>query len=622
MRISQEKIEEIRSLTDIVEVVGEYVSLKKRGSHFFGLCPFHQEKTPSFSVNPSLGIYKCFGCGKGGDVFNFLMEIEGIRFIEAVRLLAEKAGIPLPESAEEMDDEVNKLFHVLRFAARFYHQQLVASDEGRREGLRYFMEERRFSSDTIQRFGLGYAPRAWDALIQAAAEAHISSDLLEQAGLVVRKGAHRTYDRFRHRVIFPIFSPAGQVLGFGGRRLDPSDPAKYINSPETPVYHKSKVLYGLYQAKQAIRQKGEALLVEGYTDVITLSQAGVEHVVATSGTALTRHQVRLLKRYASSAVLVFDGDVAGVSAMLRGILPFLEEGMGVYFLTLPAGSDPDTWVREHGKEAFQEYLQRNRQDFIAFRIAQARASGQWNVPENQAAVIHEILRLIHAIDDPIRRNTYVHRLSEISHIPDIHLFEQLERLHTRPVRERRKSRQRVSATSSAPKNTLPTAENGALPSEQTLIRLMLTHGKNLVEHILGTLSLEEFTPGVARRTIEYMLQQYEELGDVKREPFVDGTYGQDIQHFVTELLIDRHEPSPGWFAEQGLLGYGGVGEDPYAVADSAMRALRLYRVEEKIEVQRALLYQRQAEGDDVRSILEGLKVLQQIKEKIRRGQWE
>ncbi len=326
MRIPEETIEAIRAAIDIVEVVGEYVPLRRRGANWFGLCPFHEEKTPSFSVNPHLGIFKCFGCGRGGDVFAFIQQIEHVSFVEAVRMLAERAGIPLPDGEEEADDPRPALYHALRFAARFYFEQLTQSEAG--QVARAYLKQRGIHPEAVRRFGLGYAPNAWDALLKAATEAGIRSEVLEQAGLVLpRKERGGYYDRFRHRLMFPIFSHTGRVVGFGGRLLEPDpEQPKYINTPETPVYHKGRILYGLYQARQALRTQEEAILVEGYTDVIALHQAGIEHVVATSGTALTPDQARLLARYVRRVVLLFDADAAGQQAALRSIELFLERG--------------------------------------------------------------------------------------------------------------------------------------------------------------------------------------------------------------------------------------------------------------------------------------------------------
>ena len=625
MRISQEKIDAVLAATDIVEVIGEYVTLKKRGSQFFGLCPFHQEKTPSFSVNPRLNIFKCFGCNRGGDVFRFLMDIEGISFPEAVRILARRAGIPLPEEEDEdheAHDERERLYHVLRMAARFFYHQLVDTEEGRRRGLHYLMEVRGLTEATIKKFGLGYAPQAWDALLKEAERAHIAPEVLKQAGLLVERTPGHYYDRFRGRVIFPVFSPVGQVIGFGGRVLESdSDKLKYINSPETPVYQKSRVLYGLYQAKQDIRHRGEALLVEGYTDVLALYQAGIRNVVASSGTALTTGQIQILKRYTSRVVLVYDADTAGMEAMSRGIELLLQAGMGVYVLPLPEGYDPDAFLREQGAAHFREYLERHRQDFIAYRIQQAIRQGQWERPEEQAQVIHTLLDWVALVEDEVQQDIYIRQIARQARVPDVALFRAMEtRRKETTIRKKRgsqKTTRQVSPEASRVVAPAPAEAPVALPEEQTLIRLMLLHGEDMVEFILGHMALEEFTEGPARQVVEHILQQYES-GSVSREPFVSGQLGKDIQEFVSGVLMVRHEPSEGW-GERLRIAESGPEAEPYKEAADAMRLLKLDRLDAWIEQIRTQIWEVQQRGEDVLNLMQGLQKLQQYRQQIERG---
>ncbi|HLA63537.1 MAG TPA: DNA primase, partial [Rhodothermales bacterium] len=316
--ISDDKIAEVRAASDLVEVVSDYVRLKKQGGRFVGLCPFHNERSPSFSVDPKNNLYHCFGCKAGGDVFTFVIEKEGVGFLDAIRLLAERAGIALPEEEAPSPEATEKesMLAALRFAARFYFEQL-GTDGGKRA--REYLAGRGFTRESVKTFGIGYAPDGWDGLLAAATRAGHKPEILERAGLVrARQGGGGYYDVFRDRVLFPILSPVGKVLGFGGRTLpgarpmpDGAEPAKYINTSETPVYHKAEVLYGLKQAKTAIRAAEEAVLVEGYADVVALHEAGVQNVVAASGTALTVQQVRLLRSYARTVVLLYDADNAG-----------------------------------------------------------------------------------------------------------------------------------------------------------------------------------------------------------------------------------------------------------------------------------------------------------------------
>ncbi len=430
MIIPEHKVEEVRAASDVVDVVSDYVRLKKRGSNYFGLCPFHNEKTPSFSVNPSMGIYKCFGCGKGGNVFQFVMEMEAVGFPEAVRMLAERAGIPLPEQDDEREHagEIESIYHALRFAARFFYDQLTQTQAGR-PALDY-LTGRGFTPKTIKQFGLGYAPDAWDALLKAAEANHVAPETLEKAGLVLpRKDGNGHYDRFRDRVVFPIFSHVGKVLGFGGRilRADPEQP-KYINSPETKVYNKSRVLYGLYQAKQAVRKSEEAILVEGYTDVMALHQAGVENVVASSGTALTEEQIKTLGRYARRVLLLYDADAAGAGAALRGIDLVLEQGLSAYAVALPGGEDPDSFVRQHGADSFSE-LVRAAKPLSEFLLQELETQVDLSSTDGRSRLTALVGPLLEKLPHGVYRELLLARLAELVRIaPD-----RLESLLTAPA---------------------------------------------------------------------------------------------------------------------------------------------------------------------------------------------
>ena len=428
MAIPDAKIDEVRATADIVDVVSDYVRLKRSGSRYKGLCPFHNEKTPSFSVDPDQNLYYCFGCSNGGDLFAFLQNIEGVGFLESVRMLADRYGIALPENGrdEEAATAREAVYNALRFAGRFFYRQLTDTEAGQ-PALAY-LTGRGFTEKTIRRFGLGYAPDRWDALLDAADAAQVKPALLEDAGLVIpRKGGDGYYDRYRGRVIFPLFSHVGKVLGFAGRILDAdADQPKYINSPETEVYHKSEVLYGLHQAKKAIRREDEVLVVEGYTDVISLHQAGVEHAVATCGTALTAEQVQLLGRYAKRVVMVYDADEAGGRAAVRGLDLVLGAGYGAYVVELPAGDDPDAFVQREDAEAFAAYLDRHRMDMPTFRYRRAERAGDLATPEGEAATMHAVVEGIARIPDPLMQETYLRRASEVLGVPDIRLHQVLE----------------------------------------------------------------------------------------------------------------------------------------------------------------------------------------------------
>lgn len=629
MYFSDDTIESVRSASDIVDVVGDYIRLKRKGSNYFGLCPFHSEKTPSFSVNPEMGIFKCFGCGAGGDVFQFVMRVEALEFPEAVRTLGEKAGIELPEEAQEERErlgETEALYSALRFAARFFYHHLTQTESGKK-ALSY-LRERGFSKSTITKFGLGYAPEAWDGLLKAASDHHLSEEVLEKAGLIIpRKDGSGYYDRFRGRIVFPILSHVGKVLGFGGRVLSgESDQPKYINSPETPVYNKSRVLYGLYQAKHAVRKSEEALLVEGYTDVISLHQAGIRNAVASSGTSLTRDQVRMLGRYARRVLLVFDADAAGTGAAMRAIDVVLPEGLSVYIVALPAGDDPDSLVRR--EVSIEAYLEEHRLDFISYLYDQARKDGRLGTPEGEADTMHAVLNAIARMPDPLMQETYLRRASEVMDVPDIRLHEVLQN-QVRSDRAKERRRRKAAPPREPRRPPAPSAETAAekpkrpsrdpLPEERTLLRLMLQHGSSMIEFILGRTSLDEFTPGPARDAAERLLMQYEG-GSVDRKLFLDGSFGEEVQRLAADVAIIQYEPSENWERRQRI-SVPKLDEDPYEAAVSAMMLLKLDRVNDAIEKQREEIFRASQSGDDMQPLQTQMMALHDLRRRIERREF-
>lgn len=433
--ITDDKKEEVRQAADIVEVVGDYVQLKKAGQSFTGLCPFHNEKTPSFNVNPNLGIYKCFGCGEGGDVFSFLMKMEGVGFTEAIRTLADRyhVEIPDPEWTDQQREDATHtegVLHALKFAGLYYFNQL--NENGEALHARDYLKERGYSMKWLRTFGIGYSPSQGDALLKAAQKEGISEEILLDADLIKpRQQGEGFYDTFRGRLMFPIFNPSGRLIAFAGRTLqDEKKTAKYVNSAQTIVYNKSAVLYGINFAKNDIRKEQEVILVEGYTDVMSLHRVGIKHVVASSGTALTEQQIRLLKRYTNRLVMIYDSDSAGQKAMERGLDIALEGGFEVEMLQLPEGEDPDSFVRSRMAEAglgqrtaqdaaetevqhiFRQYRRKYGADFITFLIQKADHEGRLAQMSEQTALLHHLLDFISRIDDSIRRQIAVQQLHQ------------------------------------------------------------------------------------------------------------------------------------------------------------------------------------------------------------------
>jgi len=422
--ISQSTISEILSRIDIIDIVGGFVKLKKRGSNYLGLCPFHNEKTPSFTVSPSKEIYKCFGCGRSGNAISFVMEHEKYSYVEALKWLANKYGIQIEETfaTDEQRQQVqvaDSLYIINTFAQQFFSRQLFETEEGQDIGLSY-LKERGFREETIKKFQLGYSPEQRDAFAKEAISKQYNPELLLKTGLVINRN-DQLQDNYRGRVIFPVHNHSGKVLGFGARILRKNDKApKYINTPENEIYVKSKILYGSYFARQAIDKADECLLVEGYTDVVSLHQAGIENVVASGGTSLTTEQLRLVKKYTNNLTIVYDGDAAGVKAALRGLDMALEEGLNVRLVLIPGNEDPDSYVNKVGPTAFREFVQKNKRDFILFQLDVALKDAG-NDSNRKAEVVNQIAETISRInkaEDFTKQQDYIKQCSEVLKIDE------------------------------------------------------------------------------------------------------------------------------------------------------------------------------------------------------------
>ena len=422
--ISQTTIQQILGRLDIIDTIGGFVKLKKRGSNYLGLCPFHNEKTPSFTVSPSKELYKCFGCGRSGNTISFIMEHEKYSYVEALKWLANKYGIEIEEIFQTDEQKqtqlaADSLFIINAFAQQFFSTQLFETEEGQDIGLAYF-KERGFREDIIKKFQLGYSPEQRDAFTKEAIAKQYNTDLLLKTGLVANRN-DQLMDNYRGRVIFPIHNHSGKVLGFGARILKSNDKApKYINTPENEIYVKSKLLYGSYFARQAIDKADECLLVEGYTDVVSLHQAGIENVVASGGTSLTPDQLRLIRKYSNNLTIIYDGDSAGVKAALRGLDLALEEGLNVKLVLIPDKEDPDSYVNKVGASAFIEFIQRNKKDFILFQLEVAlKDAGNDSVKKSEVVNrMAETISKINKVEDFTKQQDYIKQCSEILKIEE------------------------------------------------------------------------------------------------------------------------------------------------------------------------------------------------------------
>ncbi len=490
MPIPRETVEQILQAARIEEVVGEFVTLKKRGANYIGLCPFHNEKTGSFNVNPARNIFKCFGCGKGGDSAKFLMEHEHLTYPEALRYLAKKYNIQIEEkelSPEELMAQTKreKMFNINAFADQFFTDTLWNTDEGKSVGLEYF-RERGFLNPIIERFHLGYSPSKWEAFTDFAKQHGYDPAFLEKVGFSIKRQNGEYYDRYHGRVMFPIHNLTGKVIGFGGRilRTDPEKKlAKYQNSPESEIYQKKETLYGIYFAKSAIVNKDECILVEGYFDVLRMHQIGIENVVASSGTSLTTEQIRLVKRYTKNITMLYDGDAAGIHAALRGTDMILAEGMNVRVVVLPPEHDPDSFGKDYPTEEVVGYLQKNAKDFIRFKTELLLKEAA-NDPIKKGQVVRSIVETISVVPDSIFRIAYIKETSRLLDMPEEALMMELNKLLRAKFKKSLGVEGEVIPDEPVTSPTQTQPEEEALPAgyyqERELVKLLLLYGDQVI----------------------------------------------------------------------------------------------------------------------------------------------
>lgn len=486
--IPQDTIMSIIDTVRIEEVVGDFVSLKKRGANLIGVCPFHKEKTPSFIVSPAKGIFKCFGCGKAGDSVRFVMEHEHYSYPEALRYLAKKYGIIIEEkeqSPEEIvaQNERERMFNINTFAQQYFSETMKNSEEGLSIGMSYF-KERGFRDAIINKFQLGYCLNQRDAFVQHALKNGYSKDLLLKIGLA-SGNEERMYDKYQGRVIFPIHNLTGKVIGFGARILSSDKTkAKYLNSPESEIYNKSQTLYGIYFAKNEISRLDNCILVEGYADVLSMHQAGIENTVASSGTSLTTEQIRLINRYTKNITVLYDGDSAGIHAALRGTDMILEEGMNVRIVVLPPNEDPDSFVQHNPIEVVRDYIDKNAKDFISFKT-QLLLKDAANNPIKKAEVVKDIVNTISVIPDAIFRATYIKECSRMMEIPEQTLMNELNKLLRAKIRKNNNIQQNqevvVEEIRSEPQNLSADTVPIGFYQEQELVKLLLMYGDTEVD---------------------------------------------------------------------------------------------------------------------------------------------
>jgi DNA primase len=569
--IDQGTVQQILDATEIVDVVSEFVVLKKRGTSLIGLCPFHNEKTPSFNVSRNKGMFKCFGCGKGGSAVNFIMEHEHYSYTEALKWLARKYHIEVKEKEEspeeilERNEQESQLI-VSEYAQKYFAQQLWETNSGRLIGLSY-LRERGVRDDIIKKFGIGYCPDGKDAFTTEALREGYQIKFLEKTGLTIKRDEW-IRDRFAGRVMFPIHSISGRVIGFGGRTLTSDKTiAKYLNSPESEIYHKSRVLYGIFQAKRSIIKEDKCYLVEGYTDVTSLHQSGIENVVASSGTSLTIEQIRLIRRFTNNVTIIYDGDSAGIKASMRGIDMVLEEGINVKVLPLPEGEDPDSFSRSMGASQLAAYISQNETDFIKFKT-QLLLSGTENDPLSRASLISDIVGSISKVSNDILRTEYLKECSKLLDVKEEVLYYEIRKLKIKSGDDLLRGKERELAKEAIePKVAVPIPLQGNNPchiEEREVLKLLLKYGHQplfevkseetgeigivrIAEYILSELDndrMESLDPVIKQIFDEYR----ERLSEVNFDAMRYFIHHSDIKvsRVISDILSEKNKLSAFW----------------------------------------------------------------------------
>jgi DNA primase len=578
--ITQETIQQIQNRIDILDVVGEFVKLKKRGASYLGLCPFHNEKSPSFTVSPAREIYKCFGCGKSGNAIGFIMEHEKFSYVEALRWLANRYQIEVEETGaspeyKQHQQVADSLYILNTFAQQYFSKTLHESEEGQAVGLTY-LAERGFTDDIIRKFQLGYCLESRDGFTKTALGAQYNAELLIKSGLTVQR-YEQPSDNYRGRIIFPVHNPTGKILGFGARQIKKNDKSpKYINTPENEVYVKSRLLYGLYFARQAIDKQDECLLVEGYTDVISLHQAGIENVVASGGTSLTQDQLRLIKRYTDNLTIFYGGDAAGIKAALRGLDMALEERLHVHLVLIPDKEDPDSYVQKLGAPAFREFVAANKKDFIFFQLDVALKDAAGDASKKAAVVnqIAETLSRINKAEDFTRQQDYIRRSAEILRIDEAglntlvnqHIRASVAKLESRRPADDQSYKSGSPELNPAPEQTQQERDafdllNKEEANEKQLIKVLLEFGEKPYEDgCVADFILAQFEDPelFENRALYYILDEYRTLFHAGSKPTTK-TFLYHTDPSVSALIIQitevRHELSDRWNKRDDDLNY-------------------------------------------------------------------
>jgi DNA primase len=571
--IPDEKVSEIRETCSIVQVISGYVSLTKSGNSYRGLCPFHQEKTPSFFVSEAKKIFHCFGCGESGDVFAFIMKQEKLGFQSAARLLANRFGIALPErqmTAQQRRQltEREEAYAINEAAARYYHDTLLSDPRGKKA--RAYLHDRGISAASIKAFRLGFAPDGWQELRNYLRGQKLSLEAAQKAGLLIPKEKGQHYDRFRQRIIFPIVNLAGHIIGFGGRVLDAGEP-KYLNSPESFIYNKRQNLYGLNSAARFIAQQNAAILVEGYFDLISLQQAGINHAVAPLGTALTEQQILILKRYTPNIITVFDADSAGEKAMIRSLTPFLASGISPRMILLPAGHDPDSYVRQHGAQPFTE-LTAGAVPLLDFVLEQTIQKHDITTPRGKISASEDLIPVLQKITNELERDLYIQKAAALLGIKEAYLINRIGKA----------SGSDAGLSPDSVARAAGAEEPAAIEekAERLILELMVLHPEVIAaveEHAV----FEEFTSGALREAGRTLCRRYHEQGEIRLPEIISMIQDDATRQYVTEVSFKE-----------------GCGGNPFKMLEDCIQKIRLQKLRQQREATRALLKKAEARRDE------------------------
>ncbi len=589
-RISEQTIEHIRSRVDILDVVSDYVQLKRRGQNHFGLCPFHNEKTGSFSVNQSKQIYHCFGCGVGGGAINFVMEIEKLGFIDSVKMLGERYGIPIEiEGGSGKPIEFLAQISEIQNLASEYFSNGLKSNEG--IPILDYLSKRGLTDDTISKFQVGYSPKSWDGLLQKLREEKFSADAMNQSGLII-SSAKGYFDRFRKRVMFTIQNTAGKIVAFAGRVFESDDPAKYVNSPETPLYIKSNVLYGLWATKQKIRENDLAIVVEGYLDFLQLYQSEIQNIVAVSGTAFTDGQARELSKFTNNVAIAYDGDDAGISAAIRAGYVLLRSGLSPKIVNIPKDIDPDDWVKDKGPQPFLDAVE-DAESLLKFHYLHYQ--GDVKVPSELARFSNESLMEIAQISDPVNREVYIKTLSEITGLRDSTLFESLDTLL-----KKQRQRQPTLISDKTKESTLAPKASKSQRLEDEIVQLCFVQNQTVRRFLYDNMNKDWFSSLVNKRIFEVAFIHLHSEFPPDTGVILDGLSDKTDRQKLSALVFEIERVSSSLEFAQ----------------DCAIRLEKVY-LNNQLELLREKLKSAESNGGDVVSLITEISELQKKRNNLR-----